>query len=69
MKVMPGGFRIDHDSFGQLELSDHVYYDVQTQGAMENFAISVASGRNFVQLAEGIAMVKKAEANLLTIEG
>lgn len=56
------GFRLEHDSLGQRELSDHVYYGVQTQRAMENFAISGIFVRNFNHLIEGLAMVKKAAA-------
>lgn len=56
------GFRLEHDSLGQREISDHVYYGVQTQRAMENFAISGVFVRNFEHLIEGLAMVKKAAA-------
>ena len=56
------GFRLEHDSLGQREISDHVYYGVQTQRAMENFAISGAFVSNFEHLVEGLAMVKKAAA-------
>ncbi|WP_084456352.1 aspartate ammonia-lyase [Desulfogranum mediterraneum] len=56
------GFRLEHDSLGQRELSDHVYYGVQTQRAMENFPISGVSVSNFEHLIEGLAMVKKAAA-------
>ncbi|MCG8568296.1 MAG: cyclic nucleotide-binding domain-containing protein, partial [Desulfobacterales bacterium] len=56
------GFRVEHDSLGQRELSDHVYYGVQTQRAMENFAISGVPVSNFDHLVQGLAMVKKAAA-------
>ena len=62
---LPGimtGFRVEHDSLGQREISDHVYYGVQTQRAMENFAISGVFVRNFEHLIQGLAMVKKAAA-------
>lgn len=58
--VTVSGFRLEHDSLGQRELSDHVYYGVQTQRAMENFAISGVFISNFDHLIEGLAMVKKA---------
>jgi len=60
--VTVSGFRLEHDSLGQRELSDHVYYGVQTQRAMENFAISGAFVSNFEHLVEGLAMVKKASS-------
>lgn len=56
------GFRLEHDSLGQREMSDHVYYGVQTQRAMENFAISGVFVSNFEHLVDGLAMVKKAAA-------
>ncbi len=56
------GYRLEHDSLGQRELSDHAYYGVQTQRAMENFSISGVFISNFEHLIEGLAMVKKAAA-------
>lgn len=56
------GFRLEHDSLGQREICDRNYYGVQTQRAMENFAISGVLVSNFDHLVEGLAMVKKAAA-------
>lgn len=56
------GFRQEHDSLGQREISDHVYYGVQTQRAMENFPISGVHVSNFQHLIDGLALVKKAAA-------
>ena len=56
------GFRLEHDSLGQREISNQAYYGVQTLRAMENFAISGVFVRNFEHLIEGLAMVKKAVA-------
>ncbi len=60
--IVLSGFRLEHDSLGMREISDDVYYGVQTQRAMENFAISGVFVRNFDHLVEGLAMVKKAAA-------
>ncbi|WP_310599411.1 aspartate ammonia-lyase [Desulfobulbus sp.] len=57
-----GGYRLEHDSLGRREISNQVYYGVQTLRAMENFAISGVFVRNFEHLIEGLAMVKKAAA-------
>jgi len=57
-----GGFRQEHDSLGQREISDNVYYGVQTQRAMENFPISGVHVSNFQHLIDGLALVKKAAA-------
>ena len=56
------GFRLEHDSLGQRELSNQSYYGVQTLRAIENFAISGVFVSNFEHLIEGFAMVKKAAA-------
>ncbi len=56
------GFRQEHDSLGHREISDHVYYGVQTQRAMENFPISGVHVSNFQHLIDGLALVKKAAA-------
>ena len=56
------GFRQEHDSLGTRDISDHVYYGVQTRRAMENFAISGIHLHNFDHMIEALAMVKKAAA-------
>jgi aspartate ammonia-lyase len=56
------GFRLEQDSLGHREISDIAYYGVQTQRAMENFAISGILVRDFEHLVNGLAMVKKAAA-------
>ena len=60
--VVMSGFRLEHDSLGQREISDDAYYGVQTQRARENFAISGVFVGNFNHLVEALAMVKKAAA-------
>ncbi len=56
------GFRLEHDSLGEREIPAQVYYGVQTQRAMENFAISGIFVSNFEHFIEGLAMTKKAAA-------
>lgn len=56
------GFRLERDSLGQREISDHAYFGVQTQRAMENFPISGISVSSFEHLIQGLAYVKKAAA-------
>jgi aspartate ammonia-lyase len=60
--VTDTGFRLEHDSLGQREVPAQVYYGVQTQRAMENFAISGIFVSNFEHFIEGLAMTKKAAA-------
>ena len=56
------GFRLEYDSLGARDVSNDVYYGVQTQRAMENFAISGQHLNNFEHMVEALAMVKKAAA-------
>ena len=37
--------RKEHDFLGELEVADEVYYGVQTLRAMENFNISIVTGK------------------------
>lgn len=60
--VVTTGFRLEHDSLGAREISDDLYYGVQTQRAMENFTISGVRINNFGHMVEALAMVKKAAA-------
>ncbi len=57
-----GDIRTEHDSLGERELPDEVYYGVQTLRAMENFAISGVFVKNFEHMIEALAFVKKAAA-------
>jgi aspartate ammonia-lyase len=57
-----GDVRTEHDSLGERELHDKVYYGVQTLRAMENFAISGVFVKNFEHMIEALAFVKKAAA-------
>ncbi|MGD8252611.1 MAG: aspartate ammonia-lyase, partial [Desulfobacterales bacterium] len=56
------GIRREHDSLGERELPTSVYYGVQTQRAIENFAISGVKLSNFEHMIRALAMVKKAAA-------
>lgn len=60
--VVTSGFRLEYDSLGTRDISNDVYYGVQTQRAMENFAISGVHINNFEHMVEALAMVKKAAA-------
>ncbi len=56
------GVRREHDSLGERELPTSVYYGVQTQRAIENFAISGIKLSNFEHMIRALVMVKKAAA-------
>lgn len=54
--------RKEHDFIGELEISDDVYYGVQTFRATENFNISHDRLKNFPRFIRALARVKKAAA-------
>jgi aspartate ammonia-lyase len=55
-------YRNEHDSLGERQLPDNVYYGVQTLRAVENFAISGIPMRNFDHFIDAFAYVKKGAA-------
>ncbi|MFO7727540.1 MAG: aspartate ammonia-lyase [Desulfonatronovibrio sp.] len=54
--------RVEHDLLGEREVSNHVYYGIQTMRALENFPISGTPLKNFAHLVKALAYVKKASA-------
>ncbi len=54
--------RIEHDFIGELEISDDVYYGVQTYRALQNFVISGDRLSNHTSFVTAFARVKKAAA-------
>lgn len=57
-----GTWRKEHDLLGERELSDTVYYGVQTLRGMENFPISGIKLKHFGHFVRSLAYVKKAAA-------
>ena len=55
-------WRKEHDLLGERELSDTVYYGVQTLRGMENFPLSGIPLRHFQHFVRALAFVKKAAA-------
>lgn len=54
--------RRETDSLGERYLEDEYYYGIQTQRAMENFAISGKTGNDYPKLIHALAKIKKAVA-------
>src|SRR5690606_1616455 len=52
--------RIEKDFLGKKEVSNSVYYGIQTLRALENFDISGIPIRVFPELVQGLAFVKMA---------
>ena len=56
------GFRLEHDSLGEREISNGHYYGIQTMRAVENFPFSGIRLSHFQHLVNAFAHVKKAAA-------
>ncbi|EAK5749289.1 aspartate ammonia-lyase [Campylobacter lari] len=56
------GTRKEHDFIGELEISDEVYYGVQTFRALENFHMSGRKLQDYPYFVKAFAQVKKAAA-------
>lgn len=54
--------RIEHDSIGDLEIPNNVYYGVQTLRALENFPFDTHTLQHFPNFIVAYAYVKKAAA-------
>ncbi|HWB04670.1 MAG TPA: aspartate ammonia-lyase [Verrucomicrobiales bacterium] len=54
--------RTEHDSLGERELPNHVYYGVQTLRGVENFPLSGIRLYHFQHFVRALAYVKKAAA-------
>ena len=56
------GTRREHDFIGELEISDDVYYGVQTFRAVENFHMSGRKLKDYPFFIKAFAQIKKAAA-------
>lgn len=54
------GTRKEHDFIGELEISDDVYYGVQTFRALDNFQMSGRRLKNYPFFIKAFAQIKKA---------
>ena len=61
-RVPVSGYRREHDSLGEREVSNGHYYGVQTIRAVENFPFSGVQLSHFQHLVNAFAYVKKAAA-------
>ena len=55
--------RIEHDLLGTMELSNNLWYGIQTQRAVDNFSITGTPIGHYPELIQGLAMVKAAAAH------
>lgn len=62
-EILQQPHRIEKDLLGYLAVPAEAYYGVQTQRALENFALTGVPLAHFPKLIVGLAMVKKAAAS------
>lgn len=58
--------RLEHDLLGDMEIDSDAWYGIQTQRAVDNFAITGVPISHFPQLVQALAMVKMAAAKANT---
>ena len=58
----PQNFRREKDLLGEEQVSNAIYYGIQTQRALTNFCLSGRALSDFPELVTALAMVKKAAA-------
>lgn len=54
--------RLEHDLLGDLTVPADAWYGIQTQRALDNFAITGVPISHFPDFVRALAMVKKAAA-------
>jgi aspartate ammonia-lyase len=59
---MAADTRTEHDSLGDLEIPNNVYYGVQTSRALQNFPFNTETLQHFPNFINADAYVKKAAA-------
>src|SRR4051794_25924020 len=59
---MTDGYRIEHDSLGDLRVPSDAYYGVQTVRAVENFPITGITVSSMPLLIRSLGLIKKAAA-------
>jgi len=61
-KEQPSDFRIEHDSFGPINVRKDCYWAAQTQRSIQNFAIGTVEDRMPLAITKALALIKKSAA-------
>lgn len=64
MSTPPAAFRIEHDTFGPLEVPSNKYWGAQTQRSYQNFRIGMERERMPSALIHAFGILKKAAATV-----
>ena len=57
-------FRIEHDTFGPINVRDDKYWGAQTQRSLENFDIGTQEDKMPLSVIRAMAIVKKCAAKV-----
>jgi hypothetical protein len=59
-----GNFRVEHDSFGPINVPVEKYWAAQTQRSLQNFAIGTQEDKMPISVVRAIAIIKKSAAKV-----
>ena len=60
-----GNFRIEHDTFGPVNVPNDKYWAAQTQRSLQNFSIGTKEDKMPMSVIRAMAIVKKCAAKVL----
>lgn len=59
-----GNFRIEHDTFGPVNVPNDKYWAAQTQRSLQNFSIGTKEDKMPMSVIRAMAIVKKCAAKV-----
>lgn len=60
-------FRVEHDTFGPINVPSEKYWAAQTQRSLQNFAIGTKEDKMPLSVVKAMAIVKKSAAKVQNI--
>ena len=64
-KLNNQGYRVEHDTFGPINVPNDKYWAAQTQRSLQNFAIGTKEDKMPISVVRAMAIVKKSAAKVL----
>lgn len=58
-------FRVEHDSFGPINVPADKYWAAQTQRSLQNFAIGTKEDKMPLSVVRAMAIIKKSAAKVI----
>ncbi len=63
-KTSSQSFRVEHDTFGPINVPVDKYWAAQTQRSLQNFAIGTKEDKMPISVIRAMAIIKKAAAKV-----